>query len=283
MAAERDHLGEALADAESVTDRPTKAHETVFLLTKSARYFFDAEAIKEPASLPTGGRARAAANGQAPYAGLIGGEYHEGRPGRFSDYQPPTRNCRDVWTIATDPLPSIEVDGEKLDHFASYPVELARRCILAGTSAKGCCPECGAPWARQVDRESILDPRPMTTGAAIKEAYGYNGFARTTPQGRTCGTVRTETTGWRPTCSCITENPPYTALRPPIPCTALDPFLGSGRTALACEELGRDCIGIELNPASVQMATAQLERAKARRFIGDAERVPIPEGQLRLF
>ena len=82
---------------------------------------------------------------------------------------------------------------------------------------------------------------------------------------------------------CITENPPYTALRPPIPCTALDPFLGSGRTALACEELGRDCIGIELNPASVQMATAQLERAKARRFIGDAERVPIPERAIAAF
>ena len=68
---------------------------------------------------------------------------------RFND--PAGRNLRSVWTIATDPLPSVEVDGEKLDHFASYPVELARRCILAGTSAKGCCPECGAPWARVVE------------------------------------------------------------------------------------------------------------------------------------
>ena len=90
---------------------------------------------------------------------------------------------------------------------------------------------------------------------------------------------QTTTTGWRPTCSCclaieLCVLVPRTQAADPIPCRVLDPFGGTGRTALAAEELRRDCTLIELNPASVRMAKAQLERAKARRMIGDAERVP---------
>ena len=160
-------------------------------------------------------------------------------------------------------------------------VELARRCILAGTSAKGCCPGCGAPWARVVERVVPDDPG-RSNSSKLKNAVGLPSFATRAAQRRLGQAYQDQldanpprTTGWRPTCSCAPASS--------IPCRVLDPFLGSGRTALACEELGRDCVGIELNPASVQMAKAQLERAKARRFIGDAERVPVAPGQLRLF
>ena len=63
---------------------------------------------------------------------------------------------------------------------------------------------------------------------------------------------KTETLGWRPTCGC--------ACGEPVSATVLDPFLGSGTTALVADRLGRDCIGIELNPEYAAMA---------RRRIGD--------------
>ena len=195
---------------ESVRDRPTKAHEQVFLLTKSPRYFYDAEAVREgwaESSLAAhAGKPTTAALGN--YAERIEpgrqGETRSGTgfvngAGRFEKYS--GRNLRSVWTIATDPLPSVVVDGEKLDHFASYPVELARRCILAGSPKDG---------------------------------------------------------------------------------HVLDLFGGSGRTALAAEELDRDCTLIELNPKSCAMAKAQIERAKARRMIGDVDRREVvSEDQMR--
>lgn len=102
---------------ESVTDRPTKAHEYVFLLTKSARYFYDAAAISEPSVEPDRKR-----------ADRIGGASHEER-GQHSEgglfVGSATRNARSVWTITTKPY--------KGAHFATMPPELAERCILAGS------------------------------------------------------------------------------------------------------------------------------------------------------
>lgn len=82
---------------ESIRDRPTRAHEYIFLLTKSERYYYDQDAIREPLADPEA-LARIAAQGA---------------------------NARTVWTIPTEPYPEA--------HFATFPTELARRCILAGT------------------------------------------------------------------------------------------------------------------------------------------------------
>lgn len=103
---------------ESVTDRPTKAHEQVFLLTKSARYHYDAEAIREAATDPqthAGKRQNQAATG----AGF------EIRGGLTNQAPRDTRNARSVWAITPEPC--------ALAHFATMPPELARRCILAGS------------------------------------------------------------------------------------------------------------------------------------------------------
>jgi DNA modification methylase len=105
---------------ESVTDRPTKAHEYVFLLSKAERYVYDADAIAEEAvtdpereSVPRGG-----------FAGKT-----EAMPGRNAFRAvTPTRNARSVWTIATQPYSGA--------HFATMPPVLAERCVLAG-SQKG--------------------------------------------------------------------------------------------------------------------------------------------------
>ena len=106
---------------ESVTDRCTKSHEYIFLLTKSAKYFYDNEAVKEK-SLHVGVTHRAANKGKAhsEEAGL------DTRP-KVDWTTPETRNKRSVWTVATKPY--------KDAHFATFPPKLIEPCILAGSAA----------------------------------------------------------------------------------------------------------------------------------------------------
>jgi DNA modification methylase len=115
---------------EAVTDRPTRSHEYVFLLTKSPRYFYDADAIREPMA------DYARKGGTAP--STAGGSTTNGI-GSNSLHQMATsgRNKRSVWTINPRPYPEA--------HFATFPEALPRTCILAGTSAHGVCPRCSAP------------------------------------------------------------------------------------------------------------------------------------------
>jgi DNA modification methylase len=146
---------------ESVTDRPTSAHEHVFLLTKNSRYFYNADAIAEQSDYPGDNRAlrtdaRKAAD---PMCADGGSRARTGKP--TGD----TRNARNVWTIATQPYSGA--------HFATMPPELAERCVKAGSK----------------------------TGDTI-----------------------------------------------------LDPFSGAGTTALVASRLGRNAIGIELNPAYAKLA-----------------------------
>jgi len=102
---------------ESVTDRPTRSHEYILMLTKSQGYYWDAEAVKEPSSQPLRER-----------NDFVGGsswkerEQH-GEGGNFSGAT--HRNLRSVWIFTTEPYPEA--------HFATFPEELPKRCILAAT------------------------------------------------------------------------------------------------------------------------------------------------------
>jgi DNA modification methylase len=104
---------------ESVTDRPTKSHEHIFLLSKSAKYFYDHEAIKEPVSGDWGTRDR------------TNGKYHnEGtglNPHKGLEKEYDSRNKRDVWSVPTQGFPGA--------HFAVYPPALIEPCVLAGSRA----------------------------------------------------------------------------------------------------------------------------------------------------
>jgi len=104
---------------ESVTDRPTKAHEYVFLLTKSARYFYDADAVREPWADERKGASLTKSLRYSEHSGR-NGDTGLGKPPPFAG-----RNLRTVWTIATEPTPEA--------HFATFPQVLAARCILAGS------------------------------------------------------------------------------------------------------------------------------------------------------
>jgi DNA modification methylase len=180
---------------ESVRDRCTKAHEYIFLLAKSERYFFDAEAISEPVAISTIGRLAQDVENQAGsdrVPGKTNGPMksvsksgnkqrknrheHGGNPAHPSNqafgvpWEGSTRNKRSVWTITTK--------GFSEAHFATFPPELPEICIKAGCPAGG---------------------------------------------------------------------------------TVLDPFFGAGTTGLVADRLGRDWIGIELNPAYAAMARRRIE------------------------
>jgi DNA modification methylase len=124
---------------ESVTDRPTKAHEYIFLLSKSARYYYDADAIAEPlqeSSLERGYAYRdknyiSAKMQSAPDDVRAKGDWHGKR------YIPEARNKRSVWHIATQPYAGA--------HFATMPESLITPCILAGCPLGGLVfdPFCG--------------------------------------------------------------------------------------------------------------------------------------------
>ena len=144
---------------ESVTDRCTKSHEYIFLLSKSQKYYFDHEAIQEKAKYPFDNRGERGDSRRGTQMNSMSGQTGE------------MRNKRDVWTVNTKPC--------KEAHFATYPFELIKPCILAG------CPE--------------------------------NGIV-------------------------------------------LDPFMGSGTTAIVARSLNRNYLGVELNPEYIKIAHKRLEK-----------------------
>lgn len=103
---------------ESVSDRPTRSHEFIFLFTKNLRYFYDAGAIAEPVTRGYAGSTFT--SGKTARAGL-------GRTSEKPREEKTTRNARSVWTITPKPYAGA--------HFAVFPPELPRRCILAGSRA----------------------------------------------------------------------------------------------------------------------------------------------------
>jgi DNA modification methylase len=210
---------------ESVTDRPTSAHEHVFLLTKKAKYYFDMEAVREQSERPE-------LIGKMRLSGVNGLIGQRNDVGRQHDYcNPAGRNLRNVWHLGPSPFPEA--------HFATFPPALVEPCIKAGTSERGCCAACGAPWGRVVERSTAIPARNGTwksTGENHRNDLERKGGFYD---------QESQTLGWRPSCSCNADA---------IPCTVLDPFAGSGTTGLVAERLGRDSILIELNPAYAAMS-----------------------------
>jgi len=152
---------------ESVTDRCTKAHEYIFLLSKNKKYYYDADAIRENI-----GQVGIRKGAKVPLSGVVG----EGRNDRETFMDNKTwdgRNKRSVWTVTTKPF--------KEAHFATFPEDLIEPCVLAG------CPEGGV---------------------------------------------------------------------------VLDPFIGSGTTAIVAMKHGRNYVGIDLNPSYIDIADKRMQPVK---------------------
>jgi DNA modification methylase len=280
---------------ESTPDRPTTAHEYLFLLTKRGHYYYDRHAIQERIAVTTAVRMSQDLDAQAGSARANGGtrpnrpmkavgsrvpsgwDTREGHSsnaqiGRYSfarktkntagdhgqkpQFRPERpnidyvgrRNKRSVWTIPTAPF--------KGAHFATYPPKLIEPCILAGTSAHGCCSQCGAPYKRLIingepdlewQRKSGGDRNGQYHGHNTKDYLKHKAQPASTVKARIlAGMLEKKTVAWQPTCKC--PDPVV------IPCTVLDPFGGSGTTGVVAHQHGRRAILIELNPAYADMA-----------------------------
>ena len=212
--------------------RTTAAHEYIFMFAKTASYFCDAEAMKVPSN-------PAYADREHKPKGSFNGKLDDansGNPNKAFRAVSPSANPRSVWTINTEPL--------KAKHYAAFPSELPRRCIRAGTPDKGCCPECGAPWARIVDKtRTATRPGNDTKITGDRMNDGNRDAQRHVSESRTVG--------WRPTCGCDAGEP--------VPCVVLDPFGGSGTTGLVGQMMGRDVVLCELNPEYIDIQRDRCE------------------------
>ena len=212
--------------------------------------------------------------------------YFDGEPIR----EPSGAFCRDVWEFPTQ--------GRTDSHFASFPDELPRRCILAGTSERGVCGECGSPWVRVVEKLQIPDDKRYQKkydGTEYRNAKGNVG--RKTDEWLKEHPV--QTLGWQPTCGCgdaayhealqaynqavddyylrlqavengwgydekwpdqLPESPSREGAYPStVPATVLDCFIGSGTTVAVAQTLGRRGVGLDLNPEYLAIAQRRIE------------------------
>ena len=278
---------------ESVTDRPTRAHEYVFLLSKSgsSTYWTHRDGMgarqqpqpdyryihkdtgQELPELPPGmlgpGWKRInlwcghdyfydadsirEPNSQGTVERYNAGPWHH-EPRRYQDSEHGGA-ARQATLMGANKRTvwSIATQSYKGSHFATFPEKLIEPCILAGTSERGVCGVTGDPWERVVERRFM----PQDDVSAEK---GVKGAGNQKPmdasngwEGFPRGTTDSITTGWRPTCDHDAD---------PVPSVVLDPFCGSGTTGVVALRHGRSFIGIELNPEYIGMAR--------KRIIGDA-------------
>lgn len=200
----------------SVRDRLATKHEVIYLLARQPKYFFDLDAIRVPhASKPTKPPAVPKREGRPEWLG----------PNSDSDRgldalhaagiqgHPLGKNPADVWQLA--------VSGYRGAHFATYPVKLAERMVMAGTPEARCI-ECRTAYKRHVRRLGAV-----ATRLALQAM-----------------------------CECDA---------PSEPGLVLDPFMGSGTTAIAAENLSRDWLGIELNPDYIALAEERIQSERHRR------------------
>jgi hypothetical protein len=313
---------------ESVTDRPTKSHEQVFLLSKSGTaqfwtheygerngtrvkpepdyewrhrvtgewtrvepagdwreewtrrnlweghdYFYDAEAVTEPVSENTHARiSQDLANQVGSFRANGGGKTNgpmkavvRGSTRKIAEagsgikanesfetafvLKMASRNNRSVWTVATQSYSGA--------HFATFPEKLVEPCVLAGTSARGACPRCGAGWVRVVEKG--LTAHDGETQSAYEGGTTANRLALLRQAARARGgeyVNEAVTVGWRPGCDCDAGDP--------VPQIVLDPFAGTGTVGRVCARHGRSFVGVELKGEYIGLAMERMSGVQMR-------------------
>ena len=216
---------------ESVQDRCTKSHEYIFLLSKSPHYYFDNVAIKEETiTFDNSNRDRDTTKlnntpGRTKMAGLKTNQYE-------------TRNKRSVWTVNTKPY--------KEAHFAVFPTDLIEPCVLAGSSAK-ICSGCGKSYRREMVTTDVPDRtvRDHMVGVIPKRDKPSR------MNSKDMLPLTKEDNGFVKQCECDTDHTEQDRI--------IDPFGGSGTTALVADRHNRDATVIELNEEYIEIAKNRLE------------------------
>jgi site-specific DNA-methyltransferase (cytosine-N4-specific) len=237
---------------DGVTDRPTSAHEHVFLLAKSERYFYDADAIREPLKDKTyttfGIKHREQGNDAL---GLVksdnwGRTVAERKPKLTLDGEIAGANKRSVWPIAARPYPDA--------HFATFPPKLVEPMILAG-SAPRACEHCGTCWQRV----------SIPTGHINKREQAHVPYTNPTKNDSTGrAPSRRVTDQWMPSCKCKNNTGSGK-------CIILDPFMGAGTTAMVALQHSRDYLGIELNTDYIELALRRIGTIQPTLWSGVGE------------
>ena len=259
--------------------RPTDSYEHILMLTKTNSYYCDREAVLERGVYPAG-ESRSGGNGHKSLntgswttEGLHNKDWN-GNGGR---------NLRSVWEFPTTP--------GKFKHYAAFPPRLPELCIKSSTSEKGCCPKCGSPWARVVDkgftahdgdtatdypegtnanRLALLRQAARQRGSEYSQTSrdrlnenGPSAYHSVTGQGIDYAgghgnNIRPSSTiGWLPTCTCDIQSTE--------PCRVLDPFSGAGTTSLVCERLGLDSIGIDTSAEYIKLSEDRIADDEQKR------------------
>ena len=167
----------------------------------TANYFFDADAVREPNHESSIERAKHHLSNPIDNPDYSGKQFQDYKKYPLLERMNPSgRNIRTVWTIPTAPYPEA--------HFATFPPKLVEPCIRAGTSEKGCCATCGAPWERVMGGK--IDERgknPLRTPKhEQEESMGLEGEVRIgskfggSPGWRKLPYAAAKTIGFRPTC-----------------------------------------------------------------------------------
>lgn len=229
-------------------DRPTRAHEQIFLLSKTDTYYWDRQALMD----------------WVTQQNILFGDQKKGA------------NLRSILAVKNVRR---RADGE-VKHYAAYPTGLVEPWILAGTSRRGCCPTCGSPWVRVLRR---LDERSWKERNEYTDSPKY--ALSSNESGRNDGRAdyaipEFEELGWRPGCACYPMQWPYSRSKvneimrdgkgsslelaeillrtfadyETRPCVVFDPFIGSGTTSIVAERLGRRSIGLDINEEYAKLA-----------------------------
>jgi len=214
----------------SVADRLSTAHEVVYFLVRSRRYYFDLDRIREPHRSRAARRAQPAPRRPTGWAGPLAGSQDglqraraAGVPGHWLG-----KNPGDIWALASSRFRGA--------HFATFPEALVERPLVA-TCPERLCQSCGTPWRR---------PATVTVLGQRQAAPHDPGNVRRYP--RRWETLR-QVGELQPACRCAADWQPG---------VVLDPFFGSGTVGVVAKRHGRDWVGIELNPAYALLAEERL-------------------------
>jgi DNA modification methylase len=282
----RDNIWSKNGLPESVTDRCQTAHEYLFHLTRNPQYYSACDEIRVPHTMkpqrrPAGHKAR-------PALGVLPAQTHStsqrDEPG--VDGHPLGKIPGSVWSITTDPLFVPEqvahaacCDGaarpgceEGLAHHAAFPFDLPRRAIL-GWSPAGICTACGEGRRPVTESQRVALRQNDLPGRARLNTDRVHGMDR---RAGTHVLSRSRITGY--TCACPEPSAPVSRA------VVLDPFSGTGTTALVASVLGRIGIGIDKSAGYCRLATWRTtdpgERARAMQV---PKPPPVPDGQGDLF